>query len=53
MKIYIDNFKPIQLLSILSTLEKYFHNMEEYIEIYCVSGQYIIQKEKIYQILIY
>ena len=52
MKIYIDNYKPIQLLSILSSLEKYLYSKEDYIEIYSDSGQYIIQKEYIYQVLI-
>jgi len=52
MKIYIDNYKPIQLLTILSSLEKFLYSCEEYIEIYCDSGQYIILKENVYQVLI-
>jgi len=52
MKIYIDNYKPSQLLSILSYLEKYLHSNEEYIEIYGESGQYLILKDKIFQVSI-
>lgn len=50
MKIYIDNYKPIKLLSILPTLEKYLYCNEEYIEINSETGEYHIFKEKIYQV---
>ena len=33
MKIYIDNYQPLQLLSVLSSLEKYLYSCEEFIEI--------------------
>ena len=50
MKIYIDNYKPIQLLAILSSLEKYFHSNEEFIEIISETGQFHILKDKIYHV---
>lgn len=42
MKIFIDNYKPIQLLSILQNLEIYFHSKETLMEIYSDSGIFIV-----------
>jgi hypothetical protein len=42
MKIFIDNYKPIQILNILSDLENYFHTTEQRVEIYSDSGIYHI-----------
>lgn len=52
MKIYIDNYKPCQLLFFLSSLEKYLYSKEEYIELYSDTGQYLILKDKIFQVFI-
>jgi len=42
MKLFVDDYKPIQLLSILQNLEIYFHNKETRIEIYSDSGIFLI-----------
>ena len=43
MKIFVDNYKPIQLLHILHNLEIYFHSKETRVEIYSDSGIFYIK----------
>jgi hypothetical protein len=42
MKIFIDNYKPIQLLTILHNLETYFHSKETLVEVYTDSGIFLV-----------
>ena len=50
MKIFLDNYKPISLLPLLSSLEKYFNSRENYIEVLGDTGQYLINKDDIFKI---
>jgi hypothetical protein len=50
MKIFLDNYKPISLLPVLSSLEKYFNSSENHIEVFGDTGQYIINKDDIFKI---
>lgn len=42
MKIFVDNYKPIQLINILNDLDKYYDKFETRVEIYSESGIYHI-----------
>ena len=50
MKFFLDNYKPITLLTVLSKLEKYFNSCENHVEVYGDTGQYIINNDNIYKI---
>ena len=50
MKIFLDNYKPITILPILSSLEKYFISIENHIEVFGDTGQYIINNDYIFKI---
>jgi hypothetical protein len=50
MKIFLDNYKPISLLPLLSSLEKYFDSRENYIEVFGDTGQYVINMDNIFKI---
>jgi hypothetical protein len=50
MKIFLDNYKPIHLLPLLSGLEKYFISSLNRIDVYGDMGQFHIYNEKIYQL---
>lgn len=50
MKIYVDNYKPIQLLPIMSCLDNYFISSEDRVDVYTETGQYYINENTIFQI---
>lgn len=50
MKIFLDNYKPITLLPHLSSLEKYFDSIENHIEVFGDTGQYVINMDNIFKI---
>lgn len=51
MKIYVDNYKPIKLLNVLSKLEKYLVNTENRLDIYADCGIYKINNNNTYKII--
>jgi hypothetical protein len=53
MKIYIDNYKPINLIDKLELLEKYYTKHENIIEIYSTNGIFNINNKKIIQVIPY
>jgi hypothetical protein len=53
MKIFVDNYKPIQLLNILNYLEKYFYSKEIRVEIYSEFGTYYINNNSFKELLVH